>query len=210
MTKQEACQILGVNENATQEEIKKAYKKKALETHPDRNNGVDEAFKQVGTAYSTLTGKEKETSQQYNPFNQGFGFPGGFDFDSFNDFFRHQNVNVRPPKPPSNDKDIHFQFSLSLDDINTEKEFTAVYNKSYDCDSCKGIGGEKRETCTICKGAGESREQHRHGNVMFESVGACRGCNGIGQIVINPCSSCNGQGYNVSREKVTFNLKRKS
>jgi molecular chaperone DnaJ len=202
MTKQEACQLLGVSENTNQDDIKKAYKKKALETHPDRNDGVDEAFKQVGTAYRILTEKDKPTPDSYPDFS----------FDAaFNDFFRqHQHVNVRPNRPPSNDKDIRFDFSLSLDDINTEKEFTAVYNKSHNCNSCKGVGGEKRESCSTCKGSGELKEQHRHGNVTFESLTACNRCSGMGNVIVNPCFSCNGQGFSVSRQKITFNLKRKS
>jgi DnaJ-class molecular chaperone len=167
--------ILGVGETATQEEIKKAYKKKAVEHHPDKG-GNEEEFKKISQAYDTL-GDENKRRDYDNQKNNPFGQPG---FNPFEDFFNGgfgQQFNRRAVP----DKVIEVNIGALESYLSPDKIIT--YSRRVECQTCHGQGGE-RITCSNCKGQGFMTT--RVGNGMFiqmvrQTCGAC----GVGHVAVN-------------------------
>jgi len=212
--KQDYYQVLGVSKNASADEIKKAYRKLAMQYHPDRNPGNKEAeakFKEATEAYEVLKDDQKKAAyDQYghSAFAQGGGQAGGFDGFDFNDIFsnfsdifgdfggRQQNKKRSAAQRGS---DIRYNLEISLEEayrgVNEKISFTIPTV----CGSCDGNGaqnGEKPVDCPTCKGSGKIRAQQG----FFIVERACTTCAGTGQIIKNPCKTCNGQGR-VNKEK---------
>ncbi|QHD65251.1 molecular chaperone DnaJ [Neorickettsia findlayensis] len=210
--KKDYYETLGVSRNASTEEIRKAYKKLALQYHPDRNKGDKEAaekFKEIGEAYSILSNPEKKASyDQYghSAFNGGgFGGAGGFsadfsgmDFsDIFNDLFG--GGRARRTKADFNEvikedgSDLRYDVSITLREAFEGKEVTISYTKLAECEQCGNTGCEgkiKPVQCSTCNGAGSIRSQQG----FFTVERSCNTCNGIGMIIENPCKKCGGTG----------------
>ena len=180
--------ILGVNEDATQDEIKKAYRKLAKENHPDKG-GDEELFKKISVAYDTVGDEEKRKQydiQRKNPF----GGMGGDFGQSFNDLFNSMFGQQRQkPKAPA--KNINLDITIIDSYLGIKK--TVNYQRKTSCDPCQGTGGEKR-VCQTCQGAGQVTQ--RMGSGMFIQIVnvVCQTCNGAGSFVVNPCLSCNASG----------------
>ncbi len=210
-------QILGVSENATQIEIKKAYKRLAMKYHPDRT-GDDkekhEKFKEIQKAYSVLSDESKRA--QYDRFGEagvngaaggfGGGFQGGFhgDFgdifgDIFNDVFGG-GARGRPQRG----RDIQVQVELSLEEavFGTSKEIHIA--TQVPCSYCEGTGSEdgNTQTCETCRGAGRVRLQQG----MFSVQQTCPRCQGSGQMYINPCQHCGGEGRRQETRKLSVKI----
>jgi len=181
-------QVLGVSENATQEEIKKAFKEKSKITHPDKG-GSEEEFKKINNAYSTLSDQNKRNEydmKQKNPF--GGGNPNGFNpFDVFNDFFGQRQ------RPQRKVRDRIINLSIGVLDCLRETEKTVNYQIEKDCNSCNGSGGE-RVNCEHCGGSGHITQQV--GNSFFSNIiqTPCNQCGGRGFKLKNLCYVCNGVG----------------
>jgi len=180
-------QILGINKNATQDEIKKAYRKLSKQFHPDVNPQGEDKFKQIAEAYDVLSDENKK-NQYDNPNPFGNGFEGGNPFDMFNDIINNQRQR-RPPKVK--DKTIKVTLTPEESYKGSEKEITYQYKDS--CQLCSGSGGDKN-MCNVCNGSGFV--QQRVGTGLFTQIVEtnCPSCRGRGQIVINPCHNCNGEG----------------
>jgi len=176
-------QILGVNKNASQDEIKKAYRKLSKQFHPDVNPEGADMFKEVAEAYDTLSDENKR-KQYDNPNPFGSGNP----FDMFNDMMNQQ----RRPRPPKvKDKVIKVTITPEESYHGVEKELT--YKAKHSCETCVGTGGKKR-VCSTCNGVGAL--QQKIGTGFFTQIveTPCPSCGGKGQMVVDPCVSCNGIG----------------
>ena len=176
-------QILGVNKNATQDEIKKAYRKLSKQYHPDVNPEGEDKFKEVVEAYDTLSDENKR--KQYDNPNP---FGGGNPFDMFNEMM---NQKRQRSKPKVKDKILKVTLSPEESYHGVEKEVT--YKSKHSCEMCDGTGGDKN-MCTTCSGHGVL--QQRVGTGFFTQIveTQCPTCRGKGSIVVNPCYNCNGEG----------------
>ena len=192
--------ILGVSDAATQDEIKKAYRKKAVEHHPDKG-GDEQLFKKISEAYDTIgdEGKRRQyDAQKNNPFGGGGGFNPFEDF--FSQFGGRQQRQQRPQAP---DKVINMDVTVIESYLGVEK--TINYSRKHACNTCNGSGGD-RATCSRCQGQGFITV--RMGNGMFIQMvqQACDVCHGQGSMLTRRCGSCNGQGTRSEMESVSFKL----
>lgn len=190
--------VLGVNENATQDEIKKAYRKLAVEHHPDKG-GNEETFKQISEAYDTLgdeTKRKEYDMKRQNPFG---GFEGD-PFSAFSDFFTNMGGNKVRRAP---DKVIDVQ--IGAVDSFIGKNIDIRFQRKKNCNTCNGQGGD-RDTCNICRGTG--RITQRVGNSFFSNMFQvpCGQCQGKGYNLRNVCFSCAGEGKNNEIQTVNLNL----
>jgi molecular chaperone DnaJ len=236
MTNRDYYEILGVSKDSSDAEIKKAYRKKAMKFHPDRNKGDAEAekkFKEASEAYEVLRDPQKRARyDQYghagvNGGNGGFG-GGGVDFDGmgfedifsrFGDifgssFFGEQSFGGqgrsrgrRQPGTPGSDMKI--RMPLDLDEIAFGTEKKLKIKKQILCDQCEGTGAETDsdfETCGTCNGMGEVRQITRTMLGQMVNVQPCPTCQGDGRIIKNKCSKCSGEGRVNGEETVKINI----
>ncbi len=216
MAKQDYYATLGVAREATADDMKKAYRKLAMQYHPDRNPGdkaAEAKFKEINEAYDVLKDEQKRAA--YDRFghaafeNGGGGAPGGFDFGSggigdifeqmFGDFVGggRRGGNGRGPRPG---QDLRTSVEIDLAEAFSGIKSTLRVATRVSCDACAGNGSEKGaggvDTCGTCQGAGKVRAQQ--GFFIVERT--CPTCNGQGRTVRNPCRVCSGAGT-VQRER---------
>jgi molecular chaperone DnaJ len=213
--------ILGVSKNASDDEIKKAYRKLAHKHHPDKAGGDEKKFKEINEAYQVLSDKTKR--QQYDQFGQTFdqrgagggqGF-GGFDFSGFSaqggpaggwDFqdFGFEDIfsNIfggsrsRGGKGKKG-KDVQIDLEISFEEMAKGTKKTISLYKSAVCDACHGTGGEpgvKKETCPTCGGKGQVQQTVRSIFGSFAQISVCPTCAGSGEIYSQKCRKCKGEG----------------
>jgi len=211
MAEKDYYQILGVARNASQDEIKKAYRKLAMQYHPDRNPGnkeAEEKFKEITEAYEVLSDPEKrKLYDQYGSaaFGQqgGFGGGAGFDFDDifgsggFEDIFASffgGGTGRRGRRGNSNrGGDIRADLTLDLVDVLEEKTIKIKVRRKETCDVCHGTGsrsGGQSTTCPTCGGSGAVRVAQG----FFSISTTCPQCHGTGRVISDPCPSCRGEG----------------
>lgn len=204
--KRDYYDVLGINKNATDEEIKSAYRKLAKKHHPDLNKDnkeAEEKFKEANEAYEVLSDADKKMKyDQYGHAgvdpNSGFGGGGfgGFDVDLndiFGSFFGGGFGGGRR-NGPQRGNDIHQQMELTFE----EAAFGAPKNvniyRSETCDTCQGSGakeGTSPQTCPVCKGTGQVKTTAMG---AFSMLSTCNRCHGKGQIITEPCTKCQGRG----------------
>lgn len=212
-------EILGVSKDASKDEIKSAFRKKARQLHPDVNKALDaeEKFKELGKAYETLSDDNKRaTYDQYGEDglkNAGFDtngpFAGGFGdlndiFESFFGGFGGFGFGGRPdPNAPQRGDDLRYDVKLKFEDavfgINKEIKFDHLEL----CPDCHGTGAEKgssKKTCPQCGGTGQVKTVTRTPLGNFAQITTCPHCQGSGQIIDKPCKTCQGQGM-INRER---------
>ena len=219
---------LGVDKNASKEELKKAFHKLAHTHHPDKNNGNDTKFKEVNEAYQVLSDDKKRAS--YDQFGsadgpqgfgggQGGGF-GGFDFsgqnggmefdmgdlgDIFGDFFGGGRSRQKARKGRDLTTTINLSFEESI--FGTDKKINL--NKQSTCNICEGSGakpGSKMDTCRVCNGQGQVREVKRSILGNFSSVKTCENCLGKGQTPSVKCGECRGTGVHQREEELSVKI----
>ncbi len=208
--------VLGVARNASADEIKRAFRKLAMEFHPDRNKDpeAETRFKQVNAAYEVLSDQDKRA--KYDRFGMGGvnggaqGFSGHEGFGGFGDifdaFFRGTAQRRAGPQPGS---DLRATLELTLEEAVFGVEKEIVYQRTERCNDCKATGqadGAPRDTCPECNGAGELRRVQQSLFGQFVNVTACGRCRGEGQIVTNPCPACRGAGAKRARVKRTVRI----
>ena len=216
--------ILGVSKDASQDEIKKAYRKKAHEHHPDKG-GDEEKFKKINRAYQTLSDEKKR--KQYDRFGEAGtkngGFSGGFngnfqganfDADDLGDIFGEffgggfgGGFSGRSRKPKG--QDIRIDIEISLKEAFTGIEKEKSLRKKNRCQTCDGTGakpGSGTKTCSKCDGSGKVRQEKRtiFGNIA--QTARCPQCQGTGEVPKSNCSDCDGEGYQESIKKVKINI----
>jgi molecular chaperone DnaJ len=222
MTQRDYYDVLGVTKTASQDEIKSAYRKLAMQYHPDRNPGdsaAEEKFKEAAEAYDVLGDTEKRA--RYDRFGhagtRGAG-PGGAHFTDINDIFSHfsdifgqggggtifdaffggQGQRSRGPRTMAEPgADLRIRMHLSLEDIAHGVERTIKLRRWNVCQMCTGSGaadGSGTTTCTTCNGSGELRQVSRSMFGQFVNVSVCATCSGSGQIIKNRCTTCSGEG----------------
>ncbi|GEM86210.1 molecular chaperone DnaJ [Meiothermus granaticius] len=198
--------ILGVSREASPDELKKAYRKLALQYHPDKNPGdkaAEEHFKEINEAYATLSDPEKRAYyDRYGTASPG-GFPGGAGqgfgdlFDLFEQVFgmRTPGGGARAPRG----EDLEASVELELSEVLHGAEKEVVYERWVNCETCGGQGG-KRERCKACGGRGTVEQVQRtfFGNMVAQAP--CAACRGRGYTLIETCETCKGSGR-VRREE---------
>jgi molecular chaperone DnaJ len=206
VSKRDYYDVLGVDKEASKDEVKKAYRKLARKYHPDVNKADDAAdkFKEAKEAYEVLGNEQKRA--QYDQFGhagaqQGFGgFGGGAqDFGGFGDIFDmfFGGGGRRDPNAPQQGADLQYTMVLEFEEAIFGKEADITIPKEEECDTCHGSGakpGTKPETCTHCKGSGQlNTEQNTpFGRVVNRRV--CHHCGGTGKIIPEKCTTCRGTG----------------
>lgn len=216
--KRDYYEVLGLEKGASEDEIKKAYRKMAMKYHPDRNQGdknAEEHFKEVNEAYSVLGDPEKKS--KYDRFghagvdpNAGFGGAGGFDaggFGGFEDIFDMfggmfgggggRGFSQQRNNGPQRGRDMQHAMSITFDEAVKGAKKKVRLNKFAQCERCGGSGaepGSSKATCPKCGGSGEVHTQQRTAFGVFQSVAPCDRCNGTGEIIEKPCSECHGAG----------------
>ena len=202
-------EVLGVPRSADAQEMKKAYRKLAMEYHPDRNPSEDAAakFKEINQAYEVLSDDQKR--QMYDRFghagvegNQsggfdGFhGFEGGFG-DIFDAFFGGGQRGGRRRRGPARGADLRFNLRLTFEEAIFGVDKEIEFQRQERCTRCSGKGAEpgtELATCPDCNGAGEIRRSQQSIFGQFVNVAPCGRCSGEGRIVPNPCEDCRGTG----------------
>lgn len=194
--------ILGVPEDATQDEIKKSYRQLSKQYHPDVNPNGEEMFKEVAEAYETV-GDDNKRKLYDNQKNNPFSNFGGDSFD-FNSVFEQMMGGQRQQrKPMAADKILNIDVSPIESFLGIKKTINFEYYNN--CNSCDGSGGEK-SVCPNCNGQGFILQ--KIGTEMFQQVfkSTCNGCNGSGAILINPCVPCNGYGKVLNQENLKVTI----
>lgn len=207
MAKRDYYEVLGVDKNASERDIKKAYRRLAMKYHPDRTKGdkaLEEKFKEANDAYEVLVdSKKRQAYDQYGhaAFQQGQGGAGGFggggaDFaDMFGDVFGDifGGGRGRQRSQPQRGADLRYNLDLTLEEAVRGKTVELKVPTLVSCTDCNGSGAEKgsqAETCDYCHGQGQI--QMRQG--FFAVQQTCPKCSGRGQIIKNPCRTCHGDG----------------
>lgn len=193
-------EILGVNESDDLEVIKKAYRKKALETHPDHNpddKEAEERFKQINEAYNQIV----------NPKPQFEGFNAG-GFDPFTFFRSNFNFNFSQfNQPPNRGSDIRYILRVSFADVILGAEFEIEYDRYGKCQSCGGEGGTNITDCNVCGGKGKVIRNYQQGENQFvQAIQTCSACGGQGKIINEICEACNSRGIIIEHRKEMITL----
>ena len=192
-------EVLGVQQNASQDEIKKVYRKLAVKHHPDKG-GDPEKFKSITEAYNTLSDNNKR--REYD--NRGRGHQGFGSFgDIFESFFGQRQTRPQQPQPTS-DRDIRFKLGVTLEQINQGIKQKIQYKRNRTCNRCSGKGGDGKMICTTCRGSGQ--ESATSGPFVHNFP--CRTCHGRGILFSNICKLCEGNGVQQTIETVVVEIKK--
>ena len=219
MSKREYYEVLGVSKGASDMDIKKSYRKLAMEYHPDRNQGdpaAAEKFKEVQEAYSVLRDQEKRSA--YDQFghagvNAAAGGGGGFGFGDLGDIFgdsifgdifgKGRKSAEREATQPGND--LAYEMTVTLEEVFLGVEKEIRISTLAHCAACDSTGAKKGSgstRCSTCHGSGQVRMQH--GFIAIQQP--CRVCRGSGQVIKDPCETCRGQGRTQRSKKLSVKI----
>ena len=226
--KRDYYEVLGVDKNADEATIKKAYRQLAKKYHPDANPGEEAAakFKEASEAYAVLSDAEKR--RQYDQFGHaafegGAGGAGGFDFSSFDfgdifgsgfgdifgDIFGGGRSSRRNSNGPMRGADVRVGVTITFEESVTGCKKDLSINFKDTCKTCNGTGakpGTSPQTCTQCNGTGQYVTKRQTMFGMMQSVDTCPNCHGEGKIVKEKCPDCYGAGYKQIRKTVSVDI----
>ncbi|MDZ4654867.1 MAG: J domain-containing protein [Coriobacteriia bacterium] len=210
--------VLGIGRDASTDEIKKAFRRKARETHPDvaKGEGAEEAFKEINEAYEVLSDSEKRTNYDRfgttDPRMGGYGaadagdFFGGFE-DIFSVFMGGMGGSSRQVRTEG--RDMRAQLTITLEEAATGITKEIELTRDAPCTTCKATGaapGGSAKPCVACAGTGQRRTQRRTILGVMETAVPCDRCGATGKIVDPPCPACNGSGRTRATERVSVEV----
>lgn len=225
MDKKDYYEVLGVSKTASDEEIKRAFRKLAKQYHPDVNKepGAEEKFKEIGEAYSVLSDPEKR--RQYDQFghaafqNRGAGFSGfnaeDFDFGSifddlfggsFGGFSSFGGSSRRNSNRPQKGRDRLIKLELSFIEAIKGCKKTIALDLDEECSKCHGKGGFGEKTCPTCHGKGRVIEQQRSLFGIFQTESTCSTCGGSGKTFDERCNQCRGTGHVKEKKEIEITI----
>lgn len=230
MAKRDYYEVLGVSKDASEDELKKAYRKLALKYHPDRNPGdkeAEEKFKEAAEAYNVLSNKEKRA--QYDQFGEaGLNGQGGFSgadmsmddiFSMFGDLFNggggfsgfsgFGGSRARGGRRVNKGSSLRVRIKLTLEDIDKGVEKKIKVNKYVTCKTCSGTGakpGSGTTTCSQCGGSGYIIQTQRTILGQMQTQSICPTCGGEGKVIKDKCNDCHGDGIVKGEEIITLNI----
>jgi molecular chaperone DnaJ len=210
MAKQDFYELLGVGRDASADDIKKAFRKLAMQYHPDRNPGdkkAEQRFKDINEAYDVLKDEQKRAAYDrfgHAAFEQGggrgdFGFGGGGFADIFEEMFGSMMGGGRGNGGANRGSDLRYNLEITLEEAFKGRDTQIRVPTLAPCDACHGSGaeaGSKPVNCPTCRGIGRVRTQQG----FFTMERTCPACHGAGKVIDKPCRSCGGQGR-VRKEK---------
>lgn len=224
--KRDYYEILGVDRNVDADTLKKAYRKMAMQYHPDRNPGdqkAEDSFKECAEAYEVLSSSEKRAQYDrfgHQAFQGGQGGFGGGGFHDMNDIFSQfgdifgdifgqgggggfggQQRSSRSRNSSRKGADLRYITEIDLKEVVTGKEQQIEFDTEANCDDCNGSGaakGSQAVTCQVCRGSGQVVRQQG----FFTMATTCHQCHGSGESIEKPCTTCKGQGRKKTKRKI--------
>lgn len=218
MSKRDYYEVLGIDKNANEDEIKRSYRKMAKKHHPDLNPDDHESevkFKEVNEAYEILRDPEKRSrydrfghagvDPQAGGYNQGFGGDFGDIFDIFDIFGSGFGGSSSRRRGPTKGADIRYDLNLEFKEavFGVEKEIQV--RRTEECHVCSGTGakpGTTKETCSKCNGTGEVRHAQQTPFGQFVRTSTCDMCDGTGEVIEEKCNNCRGTGNEIKSKKI--------
>ncbi len=232
MDKRDYYEVLGVDKSATKDDLKKAYRKLAMQYHPDRNpddKEAEEKFKEAAEAYEVLSNDDKKA--RYDRFGHegvrgnGYGSQGFSDINDifshfsdifggssiFDDFFGGSSQRSRTRRRGSGTpgSDLRVNLKLTLEEIAEGVTKKIKIKKYVPCEDCRGTGaksGTSNKTCPVCHGSGELKTVSRSVFGQFVNITTCNNCNGEGSVIDTPCHKCMGDGRVQAETTMTVNV----
>lgn len=221
--------VLGLQHGASIDEVKKAFKKLAVQYHPDKQHGksdaekkeAEEKFKEINEAYSTLSDpKKKQEYDQFGSIGGGMGMGGG-DFSDMASFIRnmHSSGGFNPfgggfnpfgggydAEPIVNGEDIRIRIDCTVEDVYNGATKTIKYSRKVKCQDCNGTGSKSGDKCKCshCNGTGVETITKRNAFGMEMTQTVCRHCHGTGRMIKDPCHKCGGTGLIETKETVSI------
>lgn len=221
MAKRDYYDILGIRRDASGEEVKKAFRRKARQYHPDvsQEPNAEQQFKEANEAYDVLSDPQKRAA--YDRFGHaavnGAGYTGGDPFAGFTDIsdifdeffgggFRQSRTGRRAPR---RGQDLQYRLTVNFEEAIFGAEKEIEFEKTTTCAACNGSGAEPGTTpmrCSTCQGTGEVRNVRQTFLGQMVNITPCPACNGTGEVVTSPCRQCKGQGQIRQSHKLTVSI----
>ena len=227
MTKADYYEVLGLQKNASKDQIKQAYKTLAKKYHPDisKEKNAEEKFKELSEAYAVLSDDQKRAAYDqfgHDAFDQRYSREDifrDFDFDIFRDIFSNSNHSGfesifetffgRGQRQERDGGDhLRYDIAITLEEAHHGVEKTISIQRNEACQTCEGHGSKdgKQTTCQSCEGTGQMRRTSRSVFGIFQQITTCRDCSGEGVVIKNPCRDCMGSGVELHRRDIRVKI----
>lgn len=217
-TKRDYYEVLGVSRGATEEEVKKAFRKLAFQFHPDRNkdDGAESKFKEINEAYEVLGDAQKRAA--YDRFGHaatdgsaGAGFEGFSGFGGFGDIFEtfFGGATTGTRRGPRRGNNLRYDLEITFEDSVFGSRKVLEIPRTEPCAVCSGTGSDPEvqpQVCPTCSGSGQVRRVQQSIFGQFVNVAACNRCQGEGRVIVKPCAKCRGQGQERHIRKIEVDI----